>query len=91
MISISLLWARKVTETFEKGARTRRPDGTFKIANGKVLLDVWRQRSRLESQSTAPPFDTLVNRLSRLVCLPPVGIFNLVPVVQRLDSAISTG
>ena len=55
MISISLLWARKVTETFEKGARTRRPDSTFKIANGKVLLDVWRQRSRLESQSTAPP------------------------------------
>ena len=55
MISISLLWARKVTATFEKGARTRRPDGTFKIANGKVLLHVWRQRSRLESQSNPPP------------------------------------
>ena len=78
MISISLLWARKVTETFEKGARTRRPDGTFKIANGKVLLHVWRQRSRLESQSNPPP-------------PPAVGFFNLVPVVQRLDSAISTG
>ena len=55
MISISLLWARKVTETFEKGARTRRPDGTFKIANGKVLLHVWWQRSRFESQTNPPP------------------------------------